>query len=251
MTHARYNAVLSSDWNECLAPCGPFDCISFSYPELEAQLAAIFRQYTGNRISLREAVGKIQRLLPDPVTPEQMDAYLDASFVTYPGVADLIEWCLSNNILFMINTTGMIGYFQRIFAKGLLPGVPVLSANPLIRFSECSSDPRYIYEVFETPDKGKNTASAMQSLKIPAAKVILLGDSGGDGPHFEWGSKVGAFLVGTMTKPSLDRFCREKNIFINLRFGPDYSSAGKKDERQEMQVNFMDLKGTIEDIIAG
>jgi len=247
----RYKAIVSSDWNECLAPCGPFDCIAFSHPELETQLAGIFRQYTGNRISLGEAVGKIQRLLPEPITVEQMDAYLAKSFATYTGVAALIEWCLSNGILFMINTTGMIGYFQRVFAIGLLPRVPVLSAHPMIRFAKYRSDPRYIYEMSETRDKGKNTGSAMRSLKIPARKIILLGDSGGDGPHFEWGSKVGAFLVGGMLKPSLDHFCREKDIFIDLRFGLDYSHGLSKNERKEMQVNFMDLTNTIEQIVAG
>ena len=108
-----------------------------------------------------------------------------------------------------------------------------------------------IFMRHETPDKSKNTAAAIRSLKIPAAKVILLGDSGGDGPHFEWGAKTGAFLVGSMTKPSLDRFCREKGININLRFGPDYSTGANKAERQEMQVNFMDLTGIIKRIVAG
>jgi 2-hydroxy-3-keto-5-methylthiopentenyl-1-phosphate phosphatase len=246
-----YNGIVSSDWNECLAPCGPFDCIAFSHPELATQLAGIFRQYTGCRISLGEAIGKIQSLLPDPVTPEQMDAYLDESFVTYTGVADLIEWCLSKNILFMINTTGMIGYFQRVFARGLLPRMPVLSAHPMIRFPKCSSDPRYIHQLFETRDKGKNTGSTIRSLKIPTQKIILLGDSGGDGPHFEWGSKAGAFLVGSMTKPSLVRYCREKDILINLRFGLDYSQGKDKNEPQEMQVDFMDLTSKIEEFMAG
>ena len=83
-------------------------------------------------------------------------------------------------------------------------------------------------QLFETRDKGKNTGAAIRSLKIPAQKVILLGDSGGDGPHFEWGSQAGAFLVGSMTKPSLDRFCREKDILINLRFGLDYSTGERQ-----------------------
>ncbi len=34
----HYKAMVSSDWNECLAPCGPFDFISFAYPRLEAEL---------------------------------------------------------------------------------------------------------------------------------------------------------------------------------------------------------------------
>lgn len=246
-----YKGIVSSDWNECLAPCGPFDCIAFSHPGLESQLASIFRQYTGCRISLGEAVGEIQRLLPNPLTPAQMDAYLDESFVTYAGVADLIEWCLSKNILFMINTTGMIGYFQRAFARGLLPRVPVLSAHPMIRFPKSTSDPPYIHQLFETRDKGKNTGATIRYLKIPAKKIVLLGDSGGDGPHFEWGSRSGAYLVGSMTKPSLDRYCRDKNISINLRFGPDYSQGSVGNEPAEMQVNFMDLTTTIEEIIAG
>jgi 2-hydroxy-3-keto-5-methylthiopentenyl-1-phosphate phosphatase len=245
-----YIGMVSSDWNECLAPCGPFDCIAFSHPELETQLAGIFRDYTGCRTSLAEAVGKIQNLLPVPVTVEQMDAYLDKSFVTYTGVADLIEWCLTKNILFMINTTGMIGYFQRVFARGFLPRVPVLSAHPMIRFPKGNNDPRYIHQLFETRDKGKNTRATIGSLKIPAQKIILLGDSGGDGPHFEWGSQAGAFLVGSMTKPSLDRYCREKDILINLRFGLDYSQGKDKNEPQEMQVDFMDLASKIEEIMA-
>ena len=244
-----YKAIVSSDWNGCLAPCGPFDCIAFNQPELETQLAGIFRQYTGNRISLGEAVGKIHRLLPDPVTPAQMDAYLDQSFVTYTGVAELIEWCLSSNILFMINTTGMIGYFQRLFARGLLPRVPVLSAHPMIRFPKDGHDPGYIYELFETQDKGKNTESAIRSLKIPIQKIILLGDSGGDGPHFEWGSQAGAFLIGSMTKPSLGNYCREKDVVINLRFGMNYSRDEQKDPSKELQINFMDLITTIEEIV--
>jgi hypothetical protein len=32
----KYKGMISSDWNECLAPCGPFDPIAFAYPELKA-----------------------------------------------------------------------------------------------------------------------------------------------------------------------------------------------------------------------
>ena len=250
MIHGRYNGIISSDWNQCLAPCGPFDCIAFSRPELTAHLSSIFRQYTGRQISLGTAVEKIQGLLPEPVTPDLMDAYLDTSFVTYTGVGDLIEWCLSHSILFMINTTGMIGYFQRVFARGLLPRVPVLSAHPMIRYPETASDPSCIYDLFETRDKANSTEAAIRSFGIPSDKVILMGDSGGDGPHFEWGSQAGAFLIGSMTKPSLDHYCREKEIAINLRFGLDYSRGEKKDPSKELQVNFMDLTTTIEEIVA-
>jgi hypothetical protein len=52
-----------------------------------------------------------------------------------------------------------------------------------------------------------------------------------------------------MTKPSLDNYCREKDIFINLRFGMDYSRGEKKDPAKELQINFMDLIPTIEEIV--
>jgi hypothetical protein len=246
----KYKAMVSSDWNECLAPCGPFDCISFAYPRLEADLTAVFREYTGNLISLGEAAGKIQVLLPEPISPDQMDAYLDGSFTTYTGVPELIEWCASNNILFMINTTGMIGYFQRIFSKSLLPPVPVVSAHPMIRYPQHTGASCNIYELLETHDKGKNTGEVARSLAIPAAKIILLGDSGGDGPHFEWGAAAGAYLIGSMTKPSLDAYCRNNDIEIDLRFGLDYTRTENKDPQNELQINFIDLATTIEEIVS-
>ena len=244
-----YRAIVSSDWNECLAPCGPFDFIACAFPQLEPALTDIFRQYTGNRISLGQAVRQIHGLLPAPVTKKQMDAYLDQSFATYPGVPELIQWCTDSNILFMINTTGMIGYFQRIFARQLLPPVPVLSAHPMIRFPEGSSDPQRIYELYETRDKARNTEAVARRLEIPAEKIILVGDSGGDGPHFRWGAEAGAFLIGSMTKVSLDNYCRKHDIAIDLRFGPDYSAAEMSVE-DERRINFMDLAGPIEKIIA-
>ncbi len=242
-----YKAMVSSDWSECLAPCGPFDCIAYSHPKLESQLSGIFRQYTANRITLGEAAGQIKKLLPQPVTTEQMDAYLSASFITYTGVPELIDWCLGRDILFLINTTGMIGYFQRVFAQKRLPQVPVLSAHPLIRYPARASDPQHVYELFETTDKGRNTARVAQKMGVPAEKVILLGDSGGDGPHFEWGNTAGAFLIGSMTKPSLDDYCRQRQIAVHLRFGLDYSKGEKKDPRKEMQINFRDLTTVIEE----
>ena len=244
-----YRAIVSSDWSECLSPCGPFDCLAFIHPELEEDLTAVFSQYTDNRISLGEAAASTKSLLPDPLSQDQMDAYLDASFATYSGVPDLIQWCLDNRILFMINSTGMIGYFQRVFAKKLLPRVPVLSAHPMIHYPGLASDPPQVYELFETRDKGQNTRSVVRSLDLKAGKIILMGDSGGDGPQFEWGAKSGAFLIGSMTKPSLDNYCRKKNIAINLRFGLDYSRGEKKDPQKELEINYMDLATTIEEIV--
>ena len=144
MNRGSYTAIISSDWNECLAPTGPFDPIVFHHPAIKAQVQEIFKEYTGNRIRLGEAMGRIEALVPALLSEAQMDAYLDASFKIYKGVADLIEWSLSKNILFMINTTGFQGFFQRAFYKGLIPTVPALSAHPLIRFHRRPSDPGLI-----------------------------------------------------------------------------------------------------------
>jgi hypothetical protein len=149
----------------------------------------------------------------------------------------------------MINTTGMIGYFQRIFAKNLLPPVPMISAHPMISYPQNLSASCRIYELLETHDKGKNTGEVARSLAIPAARIILLGDSGGDGPHFEWGAAAGAYLIGSMTKPSLDNYCRAKDLEINLRFGLDYTRRERASVREELQINFMDLTDTIGKIV--
>ncbi len=244
-----YKALISSDWNECLAPCGPFDFISFNYPQLAPEFDRIFKQYTGNTISLGEAARQIQHLLPAPITKNQMDRYLAKSFSTYRSVPELIEWCKSQNILFMINTTGMIGYFQRVFAKKRLPKVPLLSAHPMVRYPITATDPEQVYDLFETTDKSKNTALVMQFFNIPANKIILMGDSGGDGPHFKWGTGINAFLIANMTKPSLKRYCEQNNISIHTQFGPAYADGETKDLRKEMQVDFMDLVPIIEDFL--
>ena len=245
----KYNAIVSSDWSECLSPSGPFDFMWFIYPELEAELRDIFTQYTGNVISLGAASQKIKQMLPDSITDEQMDAYLDSAFMTYKGVPDLIEWCLSKNILFMINTTGMIGYFQRVFARGLLPTVPVLSANPMVRYHGLESDPDSIYDLLETLDKGKNTGSVARQYNISADKIILMGDSGGDGPHFEWGSKNGAYLIGSMTKYSLKSYCQSRGIHIDLHFGLTYDEGIEKDPQKEMQADFTELSFRIAEFL--
>jgi 2-hydroxy-3-keto-5-methylthiopentenyl-1-phosphate phosphatase len=245
----KYKGMVSSDWSECLAPCSPFDCISFNYPQLTDELETVFKQYTGNVISLGEAAHKIQTLLPATLTVEQMDAYLDNSFVTYKGVPELIEWCLSKDIPFMINTTGMIGYFQRVFAKNLLPRIPVLSAHPMVRYAQQQSDPDVIFDLFEIKDKGTNTEAAVRHFNIPFNKIILMGDSGGDGSHFEWGAKAGAFLIGSMTKSSLAKYCLNKNITINVRFGISDTAGEKRELKNELQIDFMDLAPIIEDSI--
>lgn len=245
----KYEAILSSDWNECLAPTGPFDPIAFHYPGFGPQLDLIFKEYTGNRIPLSEALRRIHSLLPDPFTEDQMDAYLDASFSAYRGVPDFIDWCLAHDILFMINTTGFQGFFQRVFAKGLVPTVPAVSAHPMIRYAKGTADPALTMDLMEIHDKAKNTQVLMRELGIPVDRVIVMGDSGGDGPHFQWGAKAGATLIGSMTKRSLEEYCRDRGIAINVRFGLSYGQGQARDKVGELTVDFMGLTSVIEDIL--
>jgi hypothetical protein len=244
-----FKAILSSDWSECLSPSGPFDFIAFAYPQLTPELNEVFRSYTGNLISLGEACFRIKKKLPGPISPETMDAYLDRSYAVYRGVPELIEWCLGKDILFMLNTTGMIGYFQRVFARGLLPQIPVLSANPMFRYPAGAGDPPFILDLHETQDKGRNTAAVAAKMGIPAARVIVMGDSGGDGPHFEWAHQAGAFTIGSMTKSSLAAYCDKKGIPIGRRFGLVYGEGDTHDIEKEMAIDFRDLAGTIEEVL--
>ena len=249
MNSHRYKAIVSSDWSECLSPNGPFDPISVTYPELGPELSRVFRAYTGNEMSLTLAVEQIGKMLRRPLSREQMDAYLDAYFRTYTGVPNLIEWCLARQVLFMINTTGAKGYFQRVFAKGLMPPVPVVSANPMIAFpDDAEGSERYAYEVLEIDDKPKNTKAVMKAYGIRSSKLIVIGDSGGDGPHFQWAAKMGGFLVGSMTKPSLTHFCSSRGIEIDRFFGLEYRPHQKRNRKKEMTVDFTELADLISDL---
>jgi len=249
MIRKEYKAIISSDWNQCLAPCGPFDPIIFHYPKLASELTKIFLEYTRNIISLGTANKKIlKRLPPEPISISEMDEYLDDRFATYKGVSDLIAWCEANNILFMLNTTGLVGYFQRVFAKYLLPRVPVLSGNPMIKYHDSGTDPAQMYTLNEIDDKGKNTARAMEAYAI-SGKIVIIGDSGGDGPHFEWGQNHEAYLVGSMAKDSLKRYCNRKHIEINLLFGETYHKGEQIVAEKEMRVNFIELSAVFEKVI--
>ncbi|OQY04998.1 MAG: hypothetical protein B6I22_08250 [Desulfobacteraceae bacterium 4572_123] len=245
----NFRAIISSDWNQCLAPCGPFDPMVYTYPDLTSDLTTIFKEYTNNGISLGTAKQKIKNRLPGPISIRQMDAYLDNAFITYKGVPELIDWCAKNKILFMINTTGFMGYFQRIFVKKLLPKVPVLSANSMIRYPAIETDPPQMYDLKEIQDKGKNTARALKIFGISKTKVVIIGDSGGDGPHFEWGKKQKAYRIGSMAKPSLINYCNRKKIKINFLFGPTFKNGEKKSEEDEMIVDFMELSSAFEKIL--
>lgn len=249
MNDVSYQAVVSSDWSECLSPNGPFDPISFAYPELREDLSTIFRQYTGNVISLTDAVRKIKGLMSSPLRPEQMDDYLDAHFQTYTGVPDLIEWCLGRKILFMIDTTGTQAYFQRAIAKGLIPPVPVVAANPMIRYAGVDEDPRYRCEVHEIEDKAKCTAEVMRSMGAALKKLIVMGDSGGDGPHFQWAAKSGGFLIANMAKASLTEYCRSRGVVINRHFGLSYGPGEARKLEKEMTFDYMALTDVISEAV--
>lgn len=241
----QYKALVSSDWNGCLAPCGPFDALSFAFPDLKDVFEETVEQYTGNGITLMDAVRRIESCLPRELTSAQMDAYLDNSFEAYRGVAELIEWCKGQGVLFMINTTGLTGYFQRLFARGLLPVAPALSANPLVRFAASETDPSVICDLHETTDKGINTETILKAHDIPPGRTMVIGDSGGDGPHFQWGYRKGALLAGSMAKPSLLGYCRQRGIPIDNYFGIHYGPGEKRDPQRESAFDFMDLRPLI------
>jgi hypothetical protein len=245
-----YTALLSSDWSECLSPSGPFDFIAWNFPDLRPTLEEVFRAYTGNRITLGEACRRVRQTLPGPVTAEMMDAYLDKEFAVYRGVPELIDWCRGERILFMLNTTGMIGYFQRVLAKRLLPRVPVISANPLVRYPAGPTDPGVVLELTETSDKGKNTAATAAAERLPGRRVIVMGDSGGDGPHFAWAHQAGAVAIGSMTKASLAGYCRERNTPIRVRFGRTYGPGEARNVDEEMAVDFRGLIPVIRELLA-
>jgi hypothetical protein len=106
-----------------------------------------------------------------------------------------------------------------------------------------------MFDVREIEDKAKNTGTVMRANGISPNKVIVMGDSGGDGPHFAWGASVGAHLVGSMMKPSLEKYCSGKGIEINTRFGVTYSEGEKRDRGMEMEVDFMGLVPVIEKVM--
>lgn len=242
-------AMVSADWNQCLAPCGPFDAIAFRYPQLRAELDRVFQSYTANTITLTAAVSRVQAIVPAPLTEEDMDAYIDTRQDIYPGVIDLIHWCASNHILFMINTTGPMGYFQRLRVKRILPALSALSAHPVIRFESASDESWLIYELTEITDKGSHTAAAAKRFNIAPQKVIVIGDSGGDGPHFEWAAASGATAISSMAKPSLLRYCAERSIPIHHRFGYTYSEGEPISVTREKRYDFRHLAVPIRQIL--
>ena len=243
----RFKALISSDWNGCLAPSGPFDAIYFNYPKLKESLQTIFQQYTENRIALKTAVKRVEELIPEALEIEEIDRYLTQKFTTYRNVGALMQWCRDHDILFMINTTGMIGFFQRVFRLKLLPVVAALSAHPWLRFAPHSDDPKSIFELYEISDKARNTQKVMEQYQIPPEKTILMGDSGGDGPHFLWGQRIGAHLIGSMTKASLNRYCEQNDLHMDLKWGLSHPKDDQTSLDSEMKIDFLDLIPTLRD----
>jgi 2-hydroxy-3-keto-5-methylthiopentenyl-1-phosphate phosphatase len=241
--------MVSSDWNQCLAPCGPFDALIYCFPHLQPELDAIFRRYTSNAMTLTSAIDRIQSLIPAPLTEEDMDAYIVSRFDIYPGVVELMDWCVRNNILFMINTTGPMGYFQRVRAKGLLPALSALSASPFIQFNSSVDKLGLNYELIEIDDKGVNTYKVARFYGILPEHIIVIGDSGGDGPHFAWAAASGATTIGSMAKSSLIQYCRDRSITIGHCFGHTYSDGEPVAVLKEKRYNFMDLASIIGQVL--
>jgi hypothetical protein len=234
----HFRALVSSDWSECLSPNGPFDVATYTFPELGPALDDIFRAYTANRISLTAAVSKVEALLPEPITVERMDAYLEARFKTYTHAPSFIETLLSRNILFMLNTTGTHGYFQRAIAKKLLPEVPLIAANPMIAFPDTPISTEFPCNVREIEDKPRCAAAAAERFSVPLDRVLVIGDSGGDGPHFHWAHTSGALAVASMCKPSLLEYCRSRGFEPDAFFGKTYRPGEPRDPSAEDSVDF-------------
>lgn len=245
----NYIGMISSDWNQCLAPCGPFDVLAYHHPGLQPRLDQIFRRYTANAMTLTEALHNIHSILPAPLSALQMDAYLHNRFETYHGVKQLMAWCRRQRVLFMINTTGMAGYFQRALSSSLLPDFEVLCASPWIRYNQSSTDPARMLELHEITDKPRHTAGVAAQFNIPSDKIIIMGDSGGDGPHFEWAADNGATLIGSMVKYSLETYCAERGIQITHRFGHCYAKDEQIDPQKESACEFTDLIAIIEKVM--
>lgn len=237
----RFRYLVASDWSECLSPNGPFGPLIHTWPELEPDLTRIFSAYTSNETSLSNAVEEIKALLPGELSVEAMDAFLEEKFAAYANLPGLIHRCMEHGIAFMINSTGPIGYFQRALARGFLPEIPLLSAHPFLRYPSFKTDPEHVFELHEIEDKGKNTQAALNALGIPPHRAAVVGDSGGDGPHFTWAAENGALRVGVNPKASLERYCAERGITIHARAGTAYRPGQTRDPEAEARTDLNEV----------
>jgi 2-hydroxy-3-keto-5-methylthiopentenyl-1-phosphate phosphatase len=237
----KYRGIVASDWSECLSPNGPFDPLRFSYPNLSDDLSRIFKQYTGNEITLGDALNRIKKMLPKAYSVEEMDAYLNADFQTYTGVPELIDLCLSNDVLFVLNTTGTQAYFQRAIKKGLLPQVPYICANPFVTFKTDGLRSCFDLIITEISDKPKCSSAIASKYGMSGDKILAIGDSGGDGPHFKWVHENGGFLIASMQKHSLAEFCQSNEVQIDFCFGRSYGRNEPRNLELEMTYDFTNL----------
>ena len=79
---------------------------------------------------------------------------------------------------------------------------------------------------------------------------MVMGDSGGDGPHFKWAAEQNIIRVASMAKPSLKSFCVKQQIGIDRYFGISYEDGEPRREADEMLVDFRDLLPYITDRLA-
>ena len=82
---------------------------------------------------------------------------------------------------------------------------------------------------------------AARHFQIPPQKILVMGDSGGDGPHFKWASDQHAVRVASMAKPSLKQYCFKQQIEIHAYFGISYQDGEPRRQADEMQVDFREL----------
>ena len=106
-----------------------------------------------------------------------------------------------------------------------------------------------MYSLDDTTDKARHTRSFAHKMGVSLNRIIIMGDSGGDGPHFKWGAENGAYLIASMAKPSLQRYCQEEGIQPDFFFGHTYSEEEAVDHGAELGFNFMDLSAVIKDVI--
>jgi len=120
----------------------------------------------------------------------------------------------------------------------------------MIVFASEQTDPEIILPLHETRDKAINTQKVASRFEIPPEHIIIIGDSGGDGPHFEWGASAGCYLIGSMAKPSLQDYCKVRDITIDAYFGIRYEPGEDRSVQKEMEFDFMELRPLIESRIS-
>ena len=78
---------------------------------------------------------------------------------------------------------------------------------------------------------------------------MVIGDSGGDGPHFQWASNAGGHCIASMAKTSLQRYCHSRGIAIDTFFGLKYGEGEPRNVEEESKVDFMNLTDVLTNIL--